>query len=184
MTVAIEDCIDADMDRIFHIISEAFKHSQPYIDAVFPQHDTPAGHARGRDLLLEMKRTDPTARFIKAVDSLTGQIAGQAIWLILDKNPGEDGLEGDFWESQHEKEYAQELFAQFVVPRTEAFKAADGRLLGKSFGSDILCRGAQLTNSGIQCLTCSPLTQNIKALVPAPCLRSGGLNWLTEWERQ
>ena len=132
MAITVEYCTDADIDSIFHIISEAFKHSQPYIDAVFPNHDTPAGHKQGRDRMLEMKRMDPTARFIKAVDSHTGQIVGQAVWLVLDQDPGKERLEGNFWENEQEKEYAQELFAQYIVPRTEAFKSTDGRLLGKS----------------------------------------------------
>lgn len=130
MTLTIEPCTDADVDRIFHIISEAFKHSQPYIDAVFPKHDTPTGHAQGKDRLLEMKRTDPTARFIKAVDSHTGRIVGQANWQILDKDPSDDRLEGSYWENSYEKEYAQELFTQFIMPRAEAFRTAEGRLLG------------------------------------------------------
>lgn len=77
-----------------------------------------------------MKRTDPTAKFIKAVDAETGTIVGQGVWLVLVKVPAEEALEGDFWDNQEEEEFAQELVRQFMVPRINAAKAANGRLLG------------------------------------------------------
>ncbi|KAL9122707.1 MAG: hypothetical protein Q9187_000745 [Circinaria calcarea] len=76
-----------------------------------------------------MKHTDPTIRFIKAVDTKTGKIVGQANWLILEKEPTDEQLEGHFWENEDEKEHAQQLFAQFMVPRIEAVKSAKGPLI-------------------------------------------------------
>ena len=81
---------------------------------------------------MEMKRTDPTAHFLKAVDVHTGYVVGQANWLILDKDPGGDRLEEGIWEDDHEMEYAQELFTQYMVPRTEAFRNANGPLIGET----------------------------------------------------
>ncbi len=78
MPLAIEPCKNTDIDRAFYIISDTFKHTQPYFDAVFPNHNTPTGHAQGGDRLLELKHIDPTVRFIKAVDTTTGQINSQA----------------------------------------------------------------------------------------------------------
>jgi hypothetical protein len=126
MSVVVGLCDDADMDRIFHIVSDTFKHDEPYIDAVYPKHDTPAGHIQGKNRMLEQKHSDPTVRCLKATDTRTGKIIGQANWLCLEDKHVKDELEGNFWDDNDEKEFAQQLYAQFAVCRREAVRAASG----------------------------------------------------------
>lgn len=83
MPLAVEPCADDDIERVFHIIYDAFQHTQPFVDALFPKYDTPDGRALGRDRLLRQKKIDLSIRFIKAVDSETGQIVGNANWLVF-----------------------------------------------------------------------------------------------------
>ena len=132
MPFKIELCEDADVDRVFEIMSKTFKHDESYIDAVYPKHDTPAGHIQGRDRMLAQKRSDTTIHFLKAIDTKTGKIIGQAIWLcIKDKNvKGE--LEGDFWEDDDAEDFAKKMYAQFTVPRKKAVEAAAGPVWSKS----------------------------------------------------
>lgn len=78
---------------MFYTSSDAFKHTQPYVNAVFPNHNTPTGYAQARDRLLELKHNDPAVQFTKAIDTTTGQIIGQANWSILEKTPAHEQLE-------------------------------------------------------------------------------------------
>ena len=130
MSVVVELCSDGDMDRVFHIVSDTFKHDEPYIDAVYPKHDTPAGHIQGRNRMLEQKRTDSTVWCIKATDTRTGKIIGQANWLCIEDKRVKDRLEGDYWDNEDEKEFAQHLYSQFAVCRRKAVQSASGPVWG------------------------------------------------------
>ena len=115
MSVVVELCGDADIDRVFHIVSDTFTHDEPYIDAVYPKHDTPAGQIQGRNRMFGNKHSDPAVRFIKVVDTQTGQIIRHANWLCIEKQSVKTQLEGNFWGDQDEKDFAQQLYAQFAV---------------------------------------------------------------------
>lgn len=131
MPVKVDICDNEDIDRVFSIMSETFKHDEPYIDTVYPKHETAAGHVQGRDRMLEQKTSDPTVRYIKATDLDTGKIIGQANWLCLDKDTVKDHLEGDFWPTEDDKEFAYQLYAQFVVYRCDAIRSANGPVWSK-----------------------------------------------------
>ncbi|KAL8938399.1 MAG: hypothetical protein Q9216_003916 [Gyalolechia sp. 2 TL-2023] len=131
MPLAVEPCTDADIERVFDIISDTFQHTAPFIEALFPRHDTPKGREAGRNRLLEQKHTDPSIRFIKVVDTDTRQIIGQANWQVLEEIPTDESLEGDFWENENDKEFAQRLHDQYMIPRSRAIKTAGGKLLGR-----------------------------------------------------
>lgn len=133
MPFAVEPCSDADIERVFEIISDTFRHTQPVVDALFPKHDTPDGRITGRDRLLEQKHNDPSVRFIKVTDSDTGQMVGQANWLVWQNTASPESLNGDFWESEDEKEFARQLWDQYIVPRSRAIEAADGKILSRCF---------------------------------------------------
>jgi hypothetical protein len=132
MPIVVELCTEPDIDRVFHIISDSFGHTQPFIDTLFPRHDTPEGYVLGRDRLLEQMRTDSGVRFTKALDSETGQIIGQANWLILEEKRTDVQPEDDPWGDAEDKEHAQQLFAQYMVPRSKAFHSANGKIVGRS----------------------------------------------------
>lgn len=139
MVIIIEPCSDADLDRAFHIVSDAFQHAQPVVDAIFPAHDTPQGHAHGRNGLLQSKQTDPTAHFIKAVNQDTGGITGIAKWLVLQGQAAQPLWVGKSSGSDEEKEYAEHLVSEYQKLRSEAIKSMNGHLLTSRSLSQASC---------------------------------------------
>lgn len=139
MPLKLETCTDTDMDRTFAIISSAFGHEHPYIDACFPNHDKEIGRKVGGERMLAMKRTDPNTTFIKVVDTQVGKIIAMAKWNIYDGTlPEEVDVDGDYWQGQDDKEYAQYLFREYLVPRRRAIRESGGNLVCKS----IVTKGA------------------------------------------
>ncbi|MCJ1460802.1 hypothetical protein MMC28_011184 [Mycoblastus sanguinarius] len=125
-----QNCNDEDVDRVFHIISETPQHTQPYIEAMFLKHDIPKWYKEGNNCLLEMQRKDPGAKLLKAINHERYTTVEQANWLIFGGMPMAETLEGNFWDSFEDKKVAQQLVGQFMEPRSNAAKAANGRLLG------------------------------------------------------
>ena len=133
MSHEVEICTDADMDRAFAIVSSSFGHEHPYIDACYPEHDTELGRKRGGERMLAIKNSDPNTTFIKVVDNSTGRMIALSKWNVYNETvPEEVDLDGDFWQSQDDKEYAQHLFREYLVPRRKAIKDSGGRLVCKS----------------------------------------------------
>ena len=138
MPFTTDPCTDPDFDRLFTIISTTFAHTQPILEAFFPQHDTPAGHIYGRDSLLASHKTDPTVRFVKATDTESGAIVGIAKWIVLHEDPhfevvdddgeGVKGLRGE-----EESEFVRELLGQYFVPRANVIRDCGGKLVGRGF---------------------------------------------------
>lgn len=132
MTLTVEVCTDADMARTFAIFSMAFGHEHPYIEAAFPAHETPAGREIGTARMLSIKNGDPTATYLKVVDTESGEMIAQAKWNIYKNTiPPEADLDGDFWENAEEKEYAQLLAREYLIPRRQAIKESGGNLVCK-----------------------------------------------------
>lgn len=133
MSFKLETCTDGDMGRGFAILSSAFGHKHPYIDACFPDHDQEIGRKRGGERLLAIKQSDPNTTFIKVTDMQTGTMIALAKWNVYNGTvPEEAELEGEFRHGPDEKEYAQYLFCEFLVPRREAINNSAGRLVCKS----------------------------------------------------
>ena len=83
--------------------------------------------------MLAIKNSDPNTTFIKVVDTSTGKMIALAKWNVYNGTvPEEVDLDGDFWQSQDDKEYAQHLFREYLVPRRKAIKDSGGRLVCKS----------------------------------------------------
>jgi hypothetical protein len=131
MPLQLLPCTDADMARTFAILSDAFGHEHPYIEAAFPAHETPSGRAVGGERMLAIKNSDPTATFLKVVDTETGEMIAQAKWNIFQDNiPPELDLDGDFWgDDTEEKEYAQHLCRDYLILRRKAIKESGGNLV-------------------------------------------------------
>jgi hypothetical protein len=70
------------MAHTFAILSTAFSHEHPYIDAAFPNHDTPAGRVLGGERMLSIKTSDPNTTFLKIIDTEIGIMIAQARWNI------------------------------------------------------------------------------------------------------
>ena len=131
MPISIGLCSDSDIDRVFTIVSDAFGRTEPYINFVFPNHDSPRGHEQARSRLRDLRNSDPTARLLKAVDNSSGDIIGQANWLICEKTLGNARLRNDlYWDDDEDRIFAQELYDQFKVHRTAFVEACKGPVLG------------------------------------------------------
>jgi len=132
MGLKVDICQDSDMARTFAIMSSAFGHEHPYIDAAFPGHDTPTGRERGGMRMLAIKKSDPSATFLKVTDTETGLMIAQAKWNIYKNTiPPESDLDGPFWDTLEEKEYAQHLCREYLIPRRKAIKDSAGNILCK-----------------------------------------------------
>jgi hypothetical protein len=134
MVLKLEVCNDADMSRAFEIMSLAFGHELPYIEAVYPAHHTPAGRAQGSSRFMSAKKTDPTITFLKVTDTDTGLMIAQAKWIVYKNHiPAEEDLDGDFWENSEEKEYAQLLDREYLNHRRKLIKDSGGNLVSKCY---------------------------------------------------
>ena len=102
-SVAVGLCDDIDIDHGFRVVSRTFKHDEPYIDAVYPRHDTLEGFIQGRDRMLKQKHSDQIIKFVKATDSNAGKIIGLAIWLCIENKSVKDQLEGIFGTTKRKK---------------------------------------------------------------------------------
>jgi len=128
----VQRCTEADIPRVFEIVSQAFANDHEYVDAVFPLHDTPAGRAAGSERMLQMFHGDPNGNFLKVVDTDTGTIVAAAKWNIYKDGdvPPQPQIDGDYWENEEEKEFAQALFNAFFAPRQKVIEETNGRLVG------------------------------------------------------
>jgi hypothetical protein len=132
MGLKLEICDESDMARCFEILSEAFGHDHPYIDAAYPAHSTPAGRAVGAARMLKVMQTDPCTTFLKVVDTESGMMIAQAKWNIYrDTIPDEADLDGDFWETGEDKKYAQLLCNQYLIPRRKFIRESKGNVFCK-----------------------------------------------------
>ena len=143
MVLILENCTESDAPRVFALVSMAFGHEHPYIDAVFPEHSTPAGREAGGQRMLGMMLTDPNTHFMKVVDSDTkpdgsgNEILGIAKWNVYDNSiPEEAELEGDWWKEhgigdteEDRREYAKIIFWEYLVERRRAIRESGGNLV-------------------------------------------------------
>lgn len=125
-------CEQGDFERVIEIISNAFMHVQPVVDAMFPSHDTPEGRVYGAKRLLQSKQNDPQAWFIKVADYDSGEIMGQAKWIVIQGEPVQELTPGETIEGEDEKEYARSLVEQYQIPRNEAIKSTNSQIMSQS----------------------------------------------------
>ncbi|KAL8396898.1 hypothetical protein RB594_003843 [Gaeumannomyces avenae] len=129
-------CEPEDLERCFEVASLAFGHDHPYIDALFPAHDTPQGRADGArwlgSALHDPSGTGRAARLCKAVDTDTGLIVGFAKWDIYDgfePDVGPGSLKGDQWRDKEAKEWADYIWWEFTRRRWTTLKESGGHLV-------------------------------------------------------
>ncbi|KAI9649258.1 hypothetical protein NHQ30_001828 [Ciborinia camelliae] len=130
MVLKVELCNDDDMPRVFEIFCEAFDIKHPMIEAMYPNHDTPAGRVIGAKRMLEIKKKDSHTTFLKVVDTDTGVMIAKAKWNIWKGViPPEVDLDGDYWENEEEKEWAQHMNREFLISRRQALRDSEGHLV-------------------------------------------------------
>lgn len=147
MVFKLDVASDEDMLRSFEILSLAFGHEHPYIEAAYPHHETPQGRAIGGSRLLAIKNSDPNTTFLKVTDTETNVIVAMAKWNIYQDNtiPDEWELEGDFWANEEEKEYAQVLCREYLIPRRKAIRESGGNVVCECQSNDSTARNTKLT---------------------------------------
>lgn len=133
----IQECVEADIPRVFEIISLAFANDHEYFDAIFPAHDTLEGRKVGSERMLQIFQGDPFGNFLKAVDTKTGKIVGAAKWNVYKAGevPPQPALDGNYWGNEEDKEFAQALFQAFFTPRQRVIEETNGNLVGMFMGS-------------------------------------------------
>jgi hypothetical protein len=112
----VQPCTEADIPRVFEIISLAFDHDHEYMDSIFPAHDALEGRSVGAERILQIFHGDPYGHFMKVVDTDTGIVAGAAKWNIYEKGviPPQPAIDGNYWKSEEDKEFAEETNGELV----------------------------------------------------------------------
>jgi len=163
---------DGDIPTCFEIFSQSFRHDAPFIDILYPDHDTPAGRALGTSRFLEWKHHVPdTTTFLKAVikpnpTSDGGQqaggeiIVGMAVWGYLKDPPSADFRAREpnaaqIWTDEKDLEYTSQIWSYFIAPRSRLIRESGGKgvygehngeaQLHQSFSTLSFCTNAQLT---------------------------------------
>lgn len=138
MPLVLSNCDAEDFPRVFEILSLAFQRHYPFINGIFPNHDTPQGRKDGADRLRQFSEADPHTTFLKVNDTdqttkdkPSGPIIAMAKWNIYDNAiPPDSDIDGPWWDNgQGEKLYAQELFRHFMAPRRAAIRDSGGYLV-------------------------------------------------------
>ncbi|KAL8802435.1 MAG: hypothetical protein Q9182_003803 [Xanthomendoza sp. 2 TL-2023] len=162
MPLTLHPCQPPDIPPLFALISRTFAQTAPFLNAIFPAHETPRGRDLGASVLLAELSSDRKARFFKVVDTELGdegEMVGQACWLLYDgvedlraaEEAEGKGLEGDGWVDEEEKAFARWMWGEFMGPRLGAVKGAGGRLLApehqrRGVGSMLLRWGTELAD--------------------------------------
>ncbi|KAJ4989177.1 hypothetical protein SVAN01_05256 [Stagonosporopsis vannaccii] len=99
-------CTEADIPRVFEIVSLAFAHDHEYVDAIFPAHTTPLGRKIGSERMLQMFHGDSNGHFMKVVDRESGKIVAAAKWNIYKAGEvqPQSQMGGEYWESEEDKQ--------------------------------------------------------------------------------
>ena len=172
--VRVAPLLEDDVPASFAVLSASFGHDAPFVNAYYPGHDTPAGRARGTARLAAWRRASALSAdstFLKAVipqdsdgDGGGERIIGFAVWTLMrEPPPSEIGVaEPDpeaAWPDPHDREFITRLWRDYVVPRTQAVKASEGkgvysessRVAGtRTSLSCQICRGREIERGRIE----------------------------------
>lgn len=140
MPLSVSFCVDEDSARLFEIISLAFGHEHAYVEALWPNHDTPAGREAGAERLLFAKQNQPWAKFLKVVDTNedTGkeEIAGFMKWDVYAQEDGSGivpevpvHMPEQYYENQDANDYADYIWNEFTRRRWDAVRKTGGRIV-------------------------------------------------------
>jgi GNAT superfamily N-acetyltransferase len=129
MTIELSPVEDGDWLTIMDVNMDAFhEHEHPIIDALFPNHQTPAGRDIIAKRLQEKAKADPSGHHLKLTDTATGRIAGQGRWAIVHPEPGNEypppTLRGDYWANEEDLEFANWLISRYTEFRRQRFREA------------------------------------------------------------
>jgi len=135
MPFEIALCTEADLPRAFEIISLAFGHIHAYVEALWPEHETPSGRDAGAERLLYAKQTQPWARLCKVTDTDTGEVVGFTKWDVYDGVIPEvpTSMPPQYYKDTDAKEYAEYIWKEFTKRRWDAVRKSGGRIVCEYF---------------------------------------------------
>ncbi|KAH3909533.1 hypothetical protein HBH56_157750 [Parastagonospora nodorum] len=126
----IQHCTEEDIPRVFELVSLSFGHDHEYMDAIFPHHDTPAGRKAGSERLLKSFHEDQHGVFLKLVETKSEKIVAAAKWNIYNGGPvpQQPELDGDYWQTEDDKEFAKGMFKEFFTARQRLIEETEAHL--------------------------------------------------------
>lgn len=132
MAFTIIEALEVDMERAFEIASLAFGRAQPFWNVTYPNHWTPAGRQSGARNFQETKRSDPFAKYVKAIDNASGRMVGFAKWCILVNTVPDFSKISKYnqeSDADERKAYQQYLTTQFFAERRDAITMSNGNIV-------------------------------------------------------
>lgn len=122
--IKIAKCTDDDIPECFAVMSHGFGHDAPFLDAYFPDHDTPEGSKTGTARLLAWKQGEPESTFLKA--TLGDKIIGIAVWSYIKEAPSADLTQYEnvqaVWPNEDDLEHMMQMWSSYVISRANAIK--------------------------------------------------------------
>jgi len=126
---------DEEIPASFQLVSKSFSHDAPFIDNLFPGHDTPSGQVQGSKRFALWKQSSKTSTFLKAVKQADqegeNQIIGFAVWTYL-KEAQPRKLEEvenveEVWPDKANREFMARLWSEFMQPRSQVIRDLHGQ---------------------------------------------------------
>jgi hypothetical protein len=103
-----------DFDTLVPPMFDAFGTHYEFVNALYPDHDTPRGRRAIVAKFRSMHKAAANTHWIKAVDTASGQAVGLAMWTSIEREeekPPEKDLDGPpgTWPSEEVKEYCRAM---------------------------------------------------------------------------
>ncbi|KAK6393200.1 hypothetical protein LTR81_026495 [Elasticomyces elasticus] len=130
MPVEVLEADDGDMERLFEICSLAFNTNEPLWEIFWPKYLLDSGRKQGAERMRETRRTDPSTKYMKAVDE-AGTIMGMAKWNIHDSKAAKTDVPkvANYWDQGEDLEYSTVISEIFSVKRNEAIRRTGGNVV-------------------------------------------------------
>ncbi|KAI9715637.1 MAG: hypothetical protein M1828_000780 [Chrysothrix sp. TS-e1954] len=137
MSLVLEPAVDEDVEKITNLSLDAItdpKQGNPggdYIRAIWPNNHTAQGRKAAAKRFSQLMKILPPRSFMKVIDTnLNREIVGTAIWLQFPKAPTQmPPLEGDYWDNEEDKRYAQHLNNENSAVRLRRYAAMKGPVI-------------------------------------------------------
>ncbi|KAF2681408.1 hypothetical protein K458DRAFT_391797 [Lentithecium fluviatile CBS 122367] len=108
MTYTIERIQDEDFAYIVPRMFSTFGNSYEFVNSLYPNYSTPAGHKKIAGKFQSTKNAAANATWTKAIDAVSTKAVDLAVWTLIEETkPPETELDGPpgTWPSKADKEY-------------------------------------------------------------------------------
>jgi hypothetical protein len=136
MTYRMEPIQPADFDTLVPPMFDAFGTHYEFVNALYPNHDTPSGRKAIAAKFRLMHKAATNTYWIKAVVTASGKAAGLAMWTSIEREenkPPEKDLDGPpgTWPSEEMKEYCRAMHRDVVAGRRRLILVEEVPIVGK-----------------------------------------------------